>query len=106
MKRLGIPLLRRFVRSERGQSAVVVMLTAATVIALASASVETGHIYYAYQQLVASTNSAALAGAQVMPDTTKASTMVTTYSAQSGGLNANPMLKNVVATPAFLCLKI
>ncbi len=104
MKRFGIPFMRRFLKNERGQTAVVVVLTGATMIALAAASVDIGHVYYAYQKLVASTNAAALAGAQAMPNTTQASTNVTTYSAQSNGLNANPMLQNVVATPTFLCL--
>ncbi|MGA2570548.1 MAG: TadG family pilus assembly protein [Terracidiphilus sp.] len=108
MNRSGFPLVRRFVRrllrSERGQSALVVVMTGATMIALSAASVEAGHIYYAYQQLVASTNAAALAGAQAMPNTTQAATLVTTYSAQTSGLNANPMLKNVTATPTFVCL--
>jgi len=80
------------------------MITASTMMALTAASVETGHVYYAYQQLVASTNSAVLAGAAAMPDTTMAKTNVTTYSAQSNGMNANSMLKNDVATPTFLCL--
>ena len=43
-------------------------------MALAAASVETGHVYYAYQRLVASTNASAMAGAQGMPNTTQAST--------------------------------
>jgi hypothetical protein len=73
-------------------------------MALACASVETAHVYYAYQQLVASTNAATLAGAEAMPDTTQASTMVTTYSAQPNGRNATPLLQNVTATPTFLCL--
>ena len=80
------------------------MITASTMMALAAASVETGHVYYAYQRLVASTNSAVLAGAEAMPNTTQAKTNVTTYSAQSNGMNATPMLTNVTATPAFLCL--
>ena len=104
MKRFGNSLRRRFLKNQRGQAAVVVMITASSMMALAAASVETGHVYYAYEQLVASTNSAALAGAEAMPNTTQASTNVTTYSAQSNGMNATPMLKNVTATPAFLCL--
>lgn len=103
MKCLGIPLMRRFLKNECGQTAVIVMLTAGTMMALSGATVETGHIYYAYQQLVASTNAAALAGAQVMPNTTQAASNVTLYSSQSGQLNANPFLQNVVATPTFLC---
>ncbi len=104
MKRFEIPLLRRFLKSEQGQTAVIVMVTAGTMMSLAGASIESGHVYYAYQQLVASTNAAAMAGAQAMPNTTQASTNVTLYSSQSGELNANPMLQNVTATPSFLCL--
>jgi Flp pilus assembly protein TadG len=96
--------MRGFLKDQVGQTAVVVMWTLPMIMALACASVETGHIYYAYQRLVASTNAAALAGAQAMPNTTQASTNVTTYSAQSNGLNAHPWLQNVVATPTFLCL--
>ena len=104
MKRFLNSLKRRFLKNERGQAIVAVMITASTIMALSAASIETGHVYYAYQKLVASTNSAALAGAEAMPNTTLAETYVTTYSAQSNGLNANPMLQNATATPAFLCL--
>ncbi len=104
MKRFGIPLMRRFLKNERGQTAVVAVFTTGVMMALAGASVDIGHVYYAYQQLQASTNAAALAGAQAMPDTTAASTNVTLYSSQSGQLNANSMLQNAVATPTFRCL--
>jgi len=97
-------LMRRFVKGERGQAAVVIALTATSMMALAGTTVEVGHVYYAYQQLVASTNAAALAGAQAMPNTSQASTNVTTYSSQTNELNATPMLTNVVATPTYLCL--
>ncbi len=104
MKRFVNSLMRRFLKNQRGQALVAVMITASTIMALAAASVESGHVYYAYQQLVASTNSAVLAGATEMPNTTLASQYVTTYSAQSNGMNASPMLTNVTATPGFLCL--
>jgi Flp pilus assembly protein TadG len=104
MKRFGIPFMRRFLKNQNGQTAIVVVFTCSTMMALAAASVETGHVYFAYQELVASTNAAALAGAQAMPNTTQASTNVTTYSAQTGQLNATRMLTNVVATPTYLCL--
>lgn len=104
MKRFGSPLMHRFLKDQRGQAAVVIALTATTMMALAGASVETAHVYYAYQRLVASTNASVLAGAQAMPDTSQASTNVTYYSAQTGELNAYPMLQNVTATPTFLCL--
>jgi Flp pilus assembly protein TadG len=104
LKRFGNSLKRRFLKNQRGQAAVVVMITASSMMALSAASVETGHVYYAYQQLVASTNAAVLAGAQVMPNTTQATTYVNKYSSGTGDLNATPMLQNAVATPAFLCL--
>jgi Flp pilus assembly protein TadG len=104
VKSFRIPLMRKFLRNQSGQSAVVLMITATTMIALAAISVEIGHVYYAYQELVASTNSAALAGAAEMPNTTEAAQKVTTYSAQSNGMNASSMLLNVTATPLYLCL--
>ncbi len=104
MKRFGISSIRRFLKDEGGQTAVMVMITASTMMALSAASLETGHVYYAYEQLQASTNAATLAGANAMPDTTQASSYVTLYSAQTGRLNASSMLQNVTATPTFLCL--
>jgi hypothetical protein len=104
MRGFGFLALRRFLKEQTGQAAVVAVVTATGMMALAGAAVETGHVYYAYQRLVASTNAAAMAGAQVMPDTTSASTYVTNYSSQTGDLNATPILSNVVATPTFLCL--
>jgi len=104
MRGFGIRWMRRIARSERGQGAVAAIMTASVMMAIGGATVETGHIYYAYQQLLASTNAATLAGAQAMPNTTQASANVTLYSSQSGQLNANRMLTNVAATPTFLCL--
>jgi len=104
MKKFGFRSIRKFLRDECGQTAVMAMITTGTMMALSGASLEAGHVYYAYQQLVASTNAAALAGAMAMPNTTQASTNVTLYSSQSGQLNANPMLTNAAATPTFLCL--
>src|ERR1700691_2004333 len=104
IRRFGNSLKRRFLKSQRGQAAVVIIVSASTMMALAAASVETGHIYYAYQRLVASTNAAVLAGAAAMPNTTQASTNVAKYSSASGGYNASSMLPNAVATPSYLCL--
>jgi hypothetical protein len=104
MKPYGILCFRRFLKDQSGQTGVVVLFTMTVVVALAASSVEAGHIYYAYQQLIASTNAATLAGAQAMPNTTQAGTNVTTYSSQTGELNASPLLTNVVATPSYLCL--
>jgi len=103
MKTFGYRWMRRLLCGERGQGAAISIVTMSMMIALAGASVETSHIYYAYQLLVASTNAATLAGAQAMPDTTRASANVTLYSSKSGQLNASQMLTNVTVTPTFQC---
>ncbi len=115
MKRFRIPLLRKLIREELGQTAVVVALTITSMLALAGASVDVGHIYYAYRLLVASTNSAALAGAQTMStailETTSGAAytaavggVVQQYSSASGGLNASTFLQNdQVTTTSFYC---
>jgi Flp pilus assembly protein TadG len=104
MKRLGSNVMRKFVGNESGQSAVVFVAAMTVMMALSGAAMETGHVYFAYRMLQASTNAAVLAGANQMPNTTSASTAVTQYSSQTGELNAMPMLTNVTATPTFLCL--
>jgi Flp pilus assembly protein TadG len=104
MKQFGFSFLRRFLKDQSGQTGIMAVVTITSIVGLAAVSVETGHVYYAYQQLVNSTIAAALAGANAMPNTTNAATNVTLYSSQTGELNANNLLKNVSATPSYLCL--
>ena len=96
----------KFLKDQRGQSMVVVALTITAMTALAATSVEVGHVYYAYRQLVTSTNAATLAGAQAMSEalldtasigayTGEVTAAVKQYSSVSqGGLNANSFLAN------------
>jgi hypothetical protein len=104
---------RKLLKDMRGQSAVVVAVTLAGVMALCATGIETGHIYYAYRLLVSSTNAATLAGAQTMSaallDTTYAAyenqvdSTVTQYSSATGGYNASTFLQNdqVTTTSPF-----
>jgi Flp pilus assembly protein TadG len=94
----------RLVHREHGQAAVIFAFSIVAFLGLAGVSVEAGHGYYAYEKLVASTNAAALAGAQGMPNTTTASANVTAYSSAAGSKNALPMLQNVQVNTTFLCL--
>jgi len=103
MKKLNFRILRKFFGDQSGQSIVLVATMMATVLALAGASVETGHVYYAYQRLVDSTNAAALAGAQAMPDITEATTFVTDYSSETGEKNYSNMLSSAAIAPSFFC---
>ncbi|MGB8028901.1 MAG: TadG family pilus assembly protein [Terracidiphilus sp.] len=98
--------LRRLWRDEKGQTLVVVGLTLMTMFALAGVSVEVGHIYYAYQELVASTNAATLAAAQTMPNMTQANTNLVAYSSETSQLNANRFLQNDSISAAYTCSSI
>lgn len=95
--------MRGFLKEELGQSAVLVVSMLFAVMGLSAAGVETGHIYYAFRLLQASTKAAALAGAQAMPDITQATANVTKYSSQSNQENASALLLNDTATPHFYC---
>ncbi len=94
---------------------MVVAVTITAITAVAATSVEVGHVYYAYQKLVESTNQAALAGAQAMSTalTTTASSgaytlavnaAVKRYSSVSGQLNAISYLANdSIVTESEFC---
>src|SRR6202789_88130 len=115
MSRFISQFLRRLVREELGQSAGVVAVTITAITALAATSVEVGHVYYAYQKLVESTNQSALAGAQAMSNaltstassgayTAAVTSAVKQYSSVAGQLNAISYLANdSIATQTLFC---
>ena len=105
MRMSGSGLFKKLLKEELGQTAVMVAVTVTSMLALAGASVDVGHVYYAYRLLVASTNSATLAGAQTMSTailntttgaayTAAVNSVVTQYSSAPGGLNAINFLQN------------
>jgi Flp pilus assembly protein TadG len=76
-------------------------------LGMAGLVVDVGHVYFAHQQLQASTDAAALAGAQQLPYST-ASGQATAYSGVSGDNNAYATLPGVAMVsgyPMLLCLK-
>jgi len=115
MSRFIAQFLRRFLREQVGQSAVVVAVTITAITAVAATSVEVGHVYYAYQKLVQSTNQAVLAGAQTMDNdiltatsltafTADVTSAVNQYSSIPGGANATSLLANdSIATQSMFC---
>jgi hypothetical protein len=94
---------------------VMVAITVTAILTMAVSSAEVGHVYYAYRQLVSSTNAATLAGAQAMSDalistsssgayTAEVTGAVKRYSSVSGQLNASNFLTNdTIATQTLYC---
>ena len=72
MKQFGFSFMRRFLKDQSGQTGIMAVVTISSIMGLGAVSVETGHVYYAYQELLNSTRAAALAGAAAMPNTTNA----------------------------------
>ena len=107
--------IRKLLRSQRGQSVVMVAITVTAILTMAVSSAEVGHVYYAYRQLVSSTNAATLAGAQAMSValfstsssgayTAEVTGAVKRYSSVSGQLNASNFLTNdTIATQTLYC---
>jgi hypothetical protein len=115
MRDCNIPLTRRFLKEEKGQTAAIVIVVIFALLALSAVGIEAGHVYYAYRLLQASTNAAALAAGQMMPaiGTTSSPSQGTAYyglyqysSATEGGvtgLNSSNMLKSASISATFNC---
>jgi hypothetical protein len=111
MRSLVRRLLRRLLKDERGQSVVVPLVMISATMGLAGMAIETGHIYYAFRLLQASTNAAALAagfdmpniGASTDPSAGTAYYNLYQYSVESGELNATKMLTNATISANFYC---
>ncbi len=96
--------VRRLRKDESGQSMVLLACGMLVFVGLAGVSLDLGHVYLAYQQLLQSTNAAVLAGAQALPETDTAQSNVTLYSSVAGGLNQSGLLTNASVTTTFSCL--
>lgn len=95
----------------RGQALIFATLTMPVFIALTGVVIDFGNIYRAQGVLNASTQAAALAGANAMAasgaTTTTVTSAVTTYSSQTGQENVSSLLSNaslVSGYPALSCI--
>lgn len=104
MKLFSRNFVRRALKDTSGQAVVFVALGMVALVGAAGMVLDTAHGYFAYQQLQASTNAAALAGAAALPETDSATGYVTTYSSETGDENTNSSLQHVSITSSFLCL--
>lgn len=97
-------MLSKLLRREDGQMLVFTGLMLVSILGLSGIALDAGHGYYAYERLKAATNSATLAGAAGMPNTTTASANVAAYSSASGDKNfLGAIMQNVTATPTYSC---
>jgi Putative Flp pilus-assembly TadE/G-like len=76
---------RESVRSERAQSLVIALLFMSVLVGLAAIVLDVGSWYRAHRAAQATADAAALAGAQVLPDTPMAKTLAQTYGDKNGG---------------------
>ncbi len=81
-------VLRAYWRDESGATAIIMVLaTSLALIAIAGMVIDLGHVFVVQRQLQASTDAAAIAGAQNIPAGTAIAT-ATTYSSLTGNKNA------------------
>ena len=78
----------RVLHDESGQALIMMAMSLVMLLAFSGFVIDVGHLYYSHQELVASTNAAAMAGAQGL--STSGATAVSdanAYSSQSGSYN-------------------
>jgi len=107
MKNHNDSFFLRLFRDQSGQTLIWGVLVMTCMLGMCGLVLDVGHTFIAYRELVASTDAAALAGAQQLPNSTW-STQATAFSSVSGNGNAFSNLPNVtMATgyPKAKCLK-
>ena len=100
--------LRRALLDESGQVLPMMGVMMISLLGMAALVVDVGDVYLSYNELVVSTNAAALAGVEGLPNNTtgnnQAVTAATLYSSQSGNKNANSNLNVTSATYTLGCV--
>jgi Flp pilus assembly protein TadG len=102
MKRNKRCFFNRVLRNKGGAAGILVAVALPSLVGLGALSVDVGYIFYAQRVLQASTDAAALSGADVIGTGGSASSAVTTYGA-GGTLNDNTKLTNVTTSATFKC---
>jgi len=87
-------------QEESGQALVMIALLMVLLLGFMGIVIDFGRTYIAFRQLQASTDAAALAGADQLPDTTAIS-MATSYSGVSGNANSYSNLSGVTMASGY-----
>ena len=91
-------------RDERGQVLVWIVVSAIGLLAMTGFVIDIGHLFNAHRELQASTDAAALAAAQDLPDQALATTVAQNYGARAGGKNSYVDLPGVSTDVTTKCL--
>lgn len=89
---------------EGGQALVIVVLFLFVLLGMAAMVIDVGYAYYAHRNLQADVDAAALAGAQELPDPSRAEAVAYEYSGQEGGKNNSPNVRDVKVEVWTKCL--
>src|SRR5947207_2246480 len=106
MSRGRTSLLRR-AGSEQGAAIIIVAFSCLLLLGISAFAIDVGYMLQAHRDLQATADAAALAGAQLLPDTAAAISTARAYSAISGGKNfrsAYPNVTMVTGYPQTKCL--
>jgi putative Flp pilus-assembly TadE/G-like protein len=89
---------------ESGQALVMVVVFLVVLLGMAAMVIDVGYAYYAHRSLQAQTDAAALAGAQELPDPSRAEALAYEYSGEPGGKNARENVRDVKVEVRTRCL--
>ena len=100
------PVVRRVrgLAAEGGQAIVLVVVSLVVLLGMAALVIDIGYAYYTHRSLQASADAAALAGAQELPDASRAQLIAQEYTAGTGQKNERPDIDNVTTTITTKCV--
>jgi hypothetical protein len=91
-------------RREGGQALVMVVLFLFVLLGMAAMVIDVGYAFYAQRALQAQVDAAALAGAQELPDPSRAEAIAYEYSGQAGAKNERGNVRDVTVEVRTRCL--
>ncbi len=89
---------------QRGQTFVMVAILLPVLLGMAALVIDLGYIYVSYQQLIAATQAAALAGGGAIPNTAAPTATTAAFNYSGLSLNKYPNLKNVSLSVSLACV--
>ena len=104
MKQRAQSFVYRLLKDQDGQVLPVMAFVMIGILGMGGMVLDMGHVYYSFNELQASTNAAAMAGAQTLPNS-NAATVATNYSSVAGNLNAHGNLPNVQMVSGYPVVK-